>query len=386
MLYTRRELGKLALAALPAAALLPKELQAAARLQGKPNSKWAGVQVGMNMPYNLGTDAANHWYGNFTNGDEIIARCVQLGCSAVELRMQPVELFLESPEVVAAAATAATNAANRGRGAGGRQGGRGAAAADAAAPATAPAPAAAAGEPAAPAPARGGGRAAQTPEQQAAQKAAAEATRKWRLSVPMSKVREFRKKFNDAGVLIDIVKVDGIFGFSEEEIDYAFQLAQNLGARGLSTEISTVAQEADRLAAFKKVGQFADKHKMLIGYHGHTATGPKQWQEAFSQAKYNGANLDIGHYVGGNKTSPIPFLKEQHERITHIHVKDKTLQDVNVSFGQGDTPIKEALQAIRDNKWNIQATIEFEYPVPAGSDRMAEMAKCMEFCKAALLG
>src|SRR5580765_31046 len=195
----------------------------------------------------------------------------------------------------------------------------------------------------------------------------------------MSKVKEFRKKFNDAGVLIEIVKVDNIFDFSEDEIDYAFTLATNLGARALSTEISAVADESARLAAFKKVGQIADKHQMLIGYHGHTATSPKQWEEAFSQAKYNGANLDIGHFIGGNKTSPIPFLKERHDRITHIPVKDKTLQDVNVPFGKGDTPIKEALQTIRDNTWNIQATIEFEYPVPAGSDRMTEMAKCMEY-------
>ena len=27
---------------------------------------------------------------------------------------------------------------------------------------------------------------------------------------------------------------------------------------------------------------------------------------------------------------------------------------------------------IRDNKWPIQATIEFEYAVPEGSDRMTE--------------
>ena len=381
MLYTRRDLGKLALAAVPAAAFLPRELRAAAALQGKPNSKWAGVQVGMNMPYNLGTDAANHWYGNYTSGDEIIARCVQLGCSGVELRMQPVELFMGSPDAVSAAATAATNAANRGRGAGG--GGRGAGGAAAGATPAAPP---AAGEPAAPAAPRGGGRAAPTPEQMAERKAAADATRAWRLAAPMSKVKEFRKKFNDAGVLIEIVKVDGIFDFSEDEIDYAFTLASNLGARALSTEISAVADESARLAAFKKVGQVADKHQMLIGYHGHTATSPKQWEEAFSQAKFNGANLDIGHFLGGNKISPIPFLKERHDRITHIHVKDKTLQDVNVSFGKGDTPIKEALQTIRDNKWNIQATIEFEYPVPAGSDRMTEMAKCMDYCKAALLG
>ena len=54
-------------------------------------------------------------------------------------------------------------------------------------------------------------------------------------------------------------------------------------------------------------------------------------------------------------------------------------------FGQGDTPIKEALQVIRDNKWKIQATIEFEYPVPQGSDRMTELAKSIQDRKDALL-
>ena len=103
------------------------------------------------------------------------------------------------------------------------------------------------------------------------------------------------------------------------------------------------------------------------------------------RAKYNGANLDIGHFIGGHKTSPIPFLKQHHDRITHIHVKDKTLDDANVPFGKGDTPIKEALQVIRDNKWKIQATIEFEYPVPEGSDRMTELAKSLQYCKDALL-
>ncbi len=340
MLYTRRELGQLALAGLPSAAAFLRSGSASAAALAKPESKWAGVQVGMNVPYNFGM-------GNYLSGDEILARCVQLGVSGVELRMQPVELFLGSPDAIAAAAAAA-----RGRAEGGGGRGRGRA---------------------------GGGRAALTPEQEAAQKAAAEATRKWRLSAPMSKVKEFRKKYNDAGVAIEIVKVDGIFGFTDDVVDYAFELAKQLGARALSTEISRDITQTAR------VGQFADKHKMMIGYHGHTETGPAQWEEAFARAKYNGANLDIGHFIGGHKTSPIPFLKQHHDRITHIHVKDKTLDDANVAFGKGDTPIKEALRVIRDNKWKIQATIEFEYPVPEGSDRMTELAKSLQYCKDALL-
>jgi len=123
----------------------------------------------------------------------------------------------------------------------------------------------------------------------------------------------------------------------------------------------------------------------MVGYHGHTKVTPAIWEEAFAYAKHNGANLDLGHFVAGNNTSPIPFLKQHHDRITHIHVKDRKLHEgPNVPFGQGDTPIKEALQVIRDNKWNIQATIEFEYPVPEGSDRMKEIAKCVEYCREAL--
>jgi hypothetical protein len=40
---------------------------------------------------------------------------------------------------------------------------------------------------------------------------------------------------------------------------------------------------------------------------------------------------------------------------------------------------------MRDNKWRFQATIEFEYPVPAGSDRMMEMAKAIQYCKECLV-
>jgi hypothetical protein len=283
-------------------------------LQTKPNSKWAGVQVGLNVPYNFG--------GRTMDADEVIDRCVRLGVNAVELRTQPVEAFLGSPD-----------------------------------PSIYPAPKGA-----------------------AAKKAAPEDVSKWRAAVSMDKVRECRRKFDTAGIAIEIMKVDDIYDRTDTELDYFFTLAKTLGARAISCEIS------DPLDGTKRVGKFADKHQMMVGYHGHTKVTPEIWEEAFSYAKFNGANLDLGHFVGGNKTSPVPFLKKRHDRITHIHVKDKTLADKNVAFGLGDTPIKEALQVIRDNKWNIQATIEFEYPVPTGSDRMAEMAKCVEFCRKALVG
>ena len=33
---------------------------------------------------------------------------------------------------------------------------------------------------------------------------------------------------------------------------------------------------------------------------------------------------------------------------------------------------------MRDSKWRFQATLEFEYPVPEGSDLDKELARCMQ--------
>jgi sugar phosphate isomerase/epimerase len=56
----------------------------------------------------------------------------------------------------------------------------------------------------------------------------------------------------------------------------------------------------------------------------------------------------------------------------------------NLPWGQGETPIKEALQLMKKEKYKFPATIELEYPTPEGSNVMAEMAKCLRYCKEAL--
>lgn len=306
--HTRREFAKLALAALPGAGLLSAVSRlGAAEAPGKPNSKVAGVQIGLNVPYS---------FANATmSGDDILKNCVQLGVSGLELRTQPVEAFLGIPPFDAAK----TKAGN------------------------------------------------------------AEELRDWRKSVSLDRVKDFRSKYESAGVLIEIVKVDGIATMSDGEIDYAFALAKALGGRAISTEISHKEEE------LKRLGQFADKHQFMVGYHGHATTKPEHWEAAFALAKFNGANVDLGHFVAGNNTSPVPFLKQYHERVTHVHLKDRKFNNgPNTPFGEGDTPIAEVLRLIRDNKWPIQGTIEFEYKVPPGSDRMTELARAIKFCRDAL--
>lgn len=321
MKTTRRELALLGLGA-AAAPLLPG--------QSKPNSKFGGVQVGANVPY--------IFRGMPGGADDILKYCLDptIGLSALELRSRPVEAALGAP-----------------------------------------APAGRGGFP-------GGNRAPLTPEQQAERKAATEALRSWRLSQSMSGFRDFRKKYNDAGVLIEVVKFDGIDGFSDDEIDYSFQLAKALGATAISCEIP--------VSATKRLGEFAEKHKLMVGYHGHgDITNPEafgslsSWERAMSFSKYNGANVDIGHFYAANGFSPAKWIKENHARVTHVHLKDRKVNNgPNMPWGQGDTPLKEILQLMKTEKYPFQATIEMEHPVPQGSTVLAELAKCIQYCREAL--
>lgn len=348
MQYTRRDIGKLALAALPASTLLA----------AKPNSKWGGVQVGINAPYSFTRMSGT--------ADKIIDYMTQIDLSACELRLQPVEAYLGAPGVYASANDAPGGAARGGgggaRGGSGRGGGRGGSG-------------------------RGGirVRAPLTPEQEAEAKKLSD----WRLALSMDKIKDFRKKYEDAGILIQILKIDNFNSFSDPVTDYFFTVAKNLGCHALSTE--------GNLADIERLGSFADKHKMMIGYHGHTAGpggeafgDPENWEKAMAVAKYNGINLDLGHFLvgqhnAGHDPDPIPFLTKYHDRVTHVHVKDRKLTGQTVPFGQGDVPIVQVLQLMKKNKWNFQATIEYEYPTPAGSDVLTELTKCVEYCRKALV-
>jgi Sugar phosphate isomerases/epimerases len=293
----------------------------AVKLLSSIRPRAAGVQIGLNVPYSFGN--------NSMPADEVLKNCVALGVTALELRSQPVESFMGAPAAAANVPRTADSTA----------------------------------------------RAAAAVLMQASR----DKVRDWRLATSPSGAAALRKKYDDAGVTIGIVKFDNIYSMSDGELDFAFGLAKVLGARAISCEISTKDDD------LRRVGSFADKHRIMVGYHGHTKVTPAIWENAFSLAKYNGANVDLGHFVAGNNYSPVEFIKKYHDRITHVHVKDRKLNEgPNVPFGEGDTPIVEVLRLIRDNGWPMQATIEFEYPVPAGSDRMTEIAKSLKFCRDAV--
>jgi sugar phosphate isomerase/epimerase len=323
-MYTRRELGKLVLAGIPGAALLGRTASG----QTEPNSRINGVRVGtITYSYRSMPDQS---------AEATLRYIVDSGISEIELMSGPAESFAGAPS-------------------GGRGGGGG----------------------------RGRG-ASLTPEQQAAQQAtqreAQENMRKWRLSVSMDKYKALRKMYNDAGVQIFAWKCMTP-NMSDEEIEYVFNVAEALGCTHTTLELT------DDAAQLKRIGAFAEKHKIYAAYHTHTQGSMTVFDQAFAASKANMANIDFGHYVAGTGESPLPFLMKFHDRISSFHLKDRTTPAngaKNLPWGTGDTPLKEILQTLRKNRWTMPATIELEYQVPEGSDAVKEVSKCLQFCRNAL--
>ncbi len=206
---------------------------------------------------------------------------------------------------------------------------------------------------------------------------------KWRETVNMDKFKEIKKMYNKAGVSIYAFKPNALNPTNTDgEIEYALKAAKALGAKSVTVEIPNDPKHSKRL------GDLGEKHGVYIGYHAHLQATDTAWDLALSQSPFNSMNLDCGHYIaagGANtKESLLALIKTKHDRITSMHIKDrqnKVNGGKNMPWGQGDTPLKEILTLLKENKFEIPATIELEYDIPEGSDAIKETRKCMEYAK-----
>jgi len=297
-------------------------------LADKPNSKFKGVQIGAitysfrSMPHDV---------------DKLIQFCVESNLSAIELMGDSVEEFAGKPKSPV------------------RMG---------------PPPA-------------GGGRPQLTDEQRAQLAEYNKQVVEWRSTVSMDKFEEARKKFNKAGISIYAFKPNA-FGANntDAEVEYGMRAAKALGAASVTVELPTDPKQTQRL------GDLGAKHKVYMGYHNHTQATDTLWDTALAQSPYNSINFDCGHYLaaGGKNTKEalMAFIENKHERISTMHLKDRTTPEHgagNLVWGTGDTPIREILLMIRDRKYKFPVSVELEYQIPAGSDAVKEVAKCVAFAK-----
>jgi sugar phosphate isomerase/epimerase len=337
MLYSRRDLGKVALAAGTASRLLA----------AKPNSVFGGVQIGT-ITYSFRSLPSS--------ADDVLKYCVDCGISGIELMSNVAESYAGAP------------AGGRGMFPGGPGG-------------------------------PGRGRGAMTPEQQAAMSKAADEMKNFRLSVSMDKYKAFRKMYNDAGISIYAFKLPPTMAMSDQEYDYIWNVAETLGANHVTMELPAQMNQGELVwndELLQRVAAYAAKRKFRVGFHAHGQGGDKGFQKALDASAYTSLNLDVGHFYGVNGQDPTPVMVKYHDRIASLHLKDRKGPNSasenkgpggggpNMPWGQGETPLKSVLQTMKKNKYKFPASIEYEYNTPEGSDVITEIKKCVEYCKAAL--
>jgi sugar phosphate isomerase/epimerase len=222
-------------------------------------------------------------------------------------------------------------------------------------------------------------------ERAAAERKQAEDLTAWRIAsgpAVQEKYRTLRKLYHQAGVRIYAFRLANMTqDMPDAEFEYFFATAKSLGADQITVELP------DQPALSQRVGDFAARHRMMVGYHNEGSMNEQSWDTALAQSKWNGINLDTGHLTAAINKSPIPFIKEHHDRITCLHLKDRKYRingGQNMPWGQGDTPIREILQLMKSDHYKFPAGIEFEYRIPAGSTIEAELEKCIQYCKDSL--
>jgi sugar phosphate isomerase/epimerase len=341
-MYTRREFGQTMLAALPVSMLMrmPETVD--------------GVRLGTitysfnDMPMVAGQDQI----------DSVIDECKRSRVNIIELmcnHAEPVSEYQAQMAAQRAARMAAYEAAI--------------------ANGTAPPARGGAGTPAA-----AGGRRGPSPEALKSR----DALREWRLSTPMSHFADIKKKFDDNGITVFAYCVNGMGDdFTSDEIDVMFAQAKTLGASTISSSTT--------LSVAQKLVPFVAKHQYTVAFHNHDQVDdPNQFStgesilKGLAMSPWYRSNLDIGHYVESN-LDPVAFIRENHDKITHLHIADGTKNHGNeVPFGQGDTPLKAVVNLLKDNHYNIVGMVELEYRNPPGSSCAIEVRKCLDYLEQAM--
>lgn len=383
----RAFLGK-SFAAIGAAALAPQLLTscadannaAAPAADGKPNSVFNGVAIGT-ITYS--------WRSMPGGLENIVKYCKETGISTIELMSNDLEAYLGIPESpmqrIMAEARAAQAAAAPAAPAGAPAGGPGAPGAGGpGAPGAGGPGAPGAGGPGGPGGPGGFRRPSFTPEQQAEIDKYNADVKVWRANIDMDKVAAAKKYLDDNGIEAHIVKFSP-GNWDDDQIDYAFKVAKAMGAKGVSDELS--------VESAKKMAPFAEKYGLKAIFHNHMqyAEDPNACDPVLAVSPACALNFDSGHFFGSTGRNPIEMIEKYHDRIVSLHIKDKTgpntqpTPNTNQVWGQGEMPLAEVLNYIKEKKYPIYCDIELEYDVKSWSDAVKEVKTCVNYARQILL-
>lgn len=206
--------------------------------------------------------------------------------------------------------------------------------------------------------------------------------RQWRLTTPPSFFEGIREKFAARGMRI----LSYTHTFSEDmtdgELDRMMVATKALGANIMGLTMC-------KIAAAARLAPLAQKNGITVAFHNRPESEdevatPESFDRMLQVSDRFRINLDIGHFTAGNH-EVLPALERFHSRISHIHLKDRKFGrngGANLPWGQGDTPVRETLQLVRDRRWPLSCIVEYEYQ--GSGTPVEEVKKCMAYARAAL--
>jgi sugar phosphate isomerase/epimerase len=184
-----------------------------------------------------------------------------------------------------------------------------------------------------------------------------EALRQWRLSTPVDRFAEVRRKFDAAG--LDLYSWVMTIGddFTDEEIDAVFRQMHAL-------KVDKFCTNQTRVGMGPRMVPFAEKYNIKPAFHTHALSqdpneisSPASLDKVLAMSKTFMVNLDIGHFArGGN--DPFAYVTSHHDRITHLHIRDQKRDGSGANVGDGDLQVAEILKTIRDHRWPIACILE----------------------------
>ncbi len=199
--------------------------------------------------------------------------------------------------------------------------------------------------------------------------------RQWRMTVAMSHYENVGAQFRKKGIELHAYNVNYRPDFTDGELERSLEATRAMGAR-------IVSGAGIDAALARRLDPMAKRHDVRIAVHNHSDVRGEHDFDAILKGLSDrmAINLDIGHYVAAN-ADPVATLRRRHDDILLLHVKDRKRDNgPNLPFGQGDTPIRETLRLLRDERWRIPANIEWE----VDGDRVTAVRQCLDYCRQVL--
>ncbi len=219
----------------------------------------------------------------------------------------------------------------------------------------------------------------------AAVQAANAALQQWRMTAPLSYFSDIRRRFTDAGLDLYRYSAGGLSPHgTDAEFTRACEINRALGSRIITGAMSRVVA--------RRLVPFAERYDIQIGLQGRPdahptdpdqIARPEDLVEVVGYSPRFGIELDIGDATGAG-FDVMAFLEANHARIFALNLKDRKRDRTSMPWGTGETPVRAALQRIRDRRYPILCYLDVDYATEPGGSRVADVKRSFAYAKMSL--